>query len=136
MTRTSYNGSMPSDNASIPQSLEEVQASLARLQATGRQLENTAQQYALKMQRSRKWNYLAVAMAVAVCIVAWANHASPWLRWGVLPVVLFMVLFFEAMRRLLGLTMQSSLRQLQLQIGGLEAQQAAHLKAREQEGQP
>lgn len=127
---------MPPDNVSIPQSLEEVQASLARLKATGQQLESTAQQYALKMQRSRKWNYLAIALAVVVCIVAWANHASPWLRWGVLPVVLFLVLFFEAMRRLLGLTMQSSLRQLKLQIGGLETQLAAHLEAQQKKEQP
>ena len=52
--------------------------------------------------------------------VAWINQASPWLRWGVLPVVLFMVLFFEGMRRLLGVTMQSSMRQLKTQIRTLE----------------
>jgi hypothetical protein len=127
---------MSSDHASIPQSLEEVRESLARLQAAGRKLESTAKEYQLKMRRSRRWNYLAIAMAVVVCIVAWANQASPWLRWGVLPVVLFMVLFLEAMRRLLGLTMQSSLRQLKQQIGGLEARLAAHPEARPKEEQP
>ena len=76
------------------------------------------------MQSSRKWNYLAVAMAVVVCAVAWLNQASPWLRWGVLPVVLFMVLFFEGMRRLLGVTMQSSMRQLKTQIRTLETRMA------------
>ena len=88
---------MPSDK---PASLEEIQASIAKLRVTEQQLESTAQKYENKMQSSRKWNYLAVAMAVVVCAVAWINHTSPWLRWGVLPVVLFMVLFYEGMRRL------------------------------------
>ena len=112
---------MPSDK---PASLEEIQASIARLRATEQQLEATAQKYERKMQSSRKWNYLAVAMAVGVCAVAWINQASPWLRWGVLPVVLFMVLFFEGMRRLLGVTMQSSMRQLKTQIRTLETRMA------------
>lgn len=121
--------------SSTPTSLEEIQASLAKLKATGQKLEATAQQYELKMQRSRKWNMFAVVLAAIVCIVAWVNHASPWLRWGVLPAVLFMVLFFEGMRRLLGLTMQSSMRQLKLQISGLEAKLAAHLQAQKEEAQ-
>ena len=112
---------MPSDK---PASLEEIQASIAKLRVTEQQLESTAQKYENKMQSSRKWNYLAVAMAVVVCAVAWINHASPWLRWGVLPVVLFMVLFFEGMRRLLGVTMQSSMRQLKTQIRTLETRMA------------
>ena len=112
---------MPSDK---PASLEEIQASIAKLRVTEQQLEATAQKYESKMQSSRKWNYLAVAMAVVVCAVAWINQASPWLRWGVLPVVLFMVLFFEGMRRLLGVTMQSSMRQLKTQIRTLETRMA------------
>ena len=112
---------MPSDK---PSSLEEFQASIAILRVTEQQLEATAQKYESKMQSSRKWNYLAVAMAVVVCAVAWLNQASPWLRWGVLPVVLFMVLFFEGMRRLLGVTMQSSMRQLKTQIRTLETRMA------------
>ena len=112
---------MPSDK---PSSLEEIQASIAKLRVTEQQLEATAQKYESKMQSSRKWNYLAVAMAVVVCAVAWLNQASPWLRWGVLPVVLFMVLFFEGMRRLLGVTMQSSMRQLKTQIRTLETRMA------------
>ena len=112
---------MPSDK---PASLEEIQASIAKLRVTEQQLESTAQKYENKMQSSRKWNYLAVAMAVVVCAVAWINHASPWLRWGVLPVVLFMVLFFEGMRRLLGVSMQSSMRQLKTQIRTLETRMA------------
>ena len=112
---------MPSDK---PASLEEIQASIAKLRVTEQQLESTAQKYENKMQSSRKWNYLAVAMAVVVCAVAWLNQASPWLRWGVLPVVLFMVLFFEGMRRLLGVTMQSSMRQLKTQIRTLETRMA------------
>ena len=112
---------MPSDK---PASLEEIQASIAKLRVTEQQFEATAQKYESKMQSSRKWNYLAVAMAVVVCAVAWINQASPWLRWGVLPVVLFMVLFFEGMRRLLGVTMQSSMRQLKTQIRTLETRMA------------
>ena len=112
---------MPSDK---PSSLEEFQASIAILRVTEQQLEATAQKYESKMQSSRKWNYLAVAMAMVVCAVAWLNQASPWLRWGVLPVVLFMVLFFEGMRRLLGVTMQSSMRQLKTQIRTLETRMA------------
>lgn len=108
---------MPSDT---PASLEEIQVSIAKLRVTEQQLEATAQKYESKMQSSRKWNYLAVAMAVVVCAVAWINQATPWLRWGVLPVVLFMVLLFEGMRRLLGVTMQSSMRQLKTQIRTLE----------------
>ena len=53
---------MPSDK---PASLEEIQASIAKLRVTEQQLEATAQKYESKMQSSRKWNYLAVAMAVA-----------------------------------------------------------------------
>ena len=112
---------MPSDK---PSSLEEIQASIAKLRVTEQQLEAAAQKYESKMQSSRKWNYLAVAMAVVVCAVAWLNQASPWLRWGVLPVVLFMVLFFEGMRRLLAVTMQSSMRQLKTQIRTLETRMA------------
>ena len=104
--------------------LQELQTSLEKLKETGIKLEATRQQYEQKMQRSRKWNLFAVVLSAMVCIVAWVNHASPWLRWGVLPVVLFLVLFFEAMRHLLGVTMQSSIRQLKLQISGLEAKVA------------
>lgn len=117
---------MPSDKQA---SLEEIQASIAKLRITEQKLEATADQYAKKMQSSRKWNYFAIAMAVVVCVIAWVNHASGWLRWGVLPGVLFMALFFEAMRRLLGVTMQSSMRQLKIQIAGLEAKLAEHLAA-------
>lgn len=117
---------MPSaQDTSSSATLEELQASLDQLKATGVKLQATRLQYEQKMQRSRKWNFFAVAMAAVVCLVAWINHASPWLRWGVLPLVLFLTLFFEAMRRLLGVTMQSSIRQLQIQISGLEAQMAA-----------
>lgn len=119
---------MPSTQAT---SLEDIQADIAKLQATEQKLIATAQQYEQKMQRSRKWNYLAMLMAVVVCAVAWINHASPWLRWAVLPTVVFLVLFFEGMRRLLGVTMQSSLRQLKIQINGLETQLAAHLETQE-----
>ena len=117
---------MPSDQ---PTSREESQASIAKLKITEQQLEATAEKYAKKMQSSRKWNYFAIAMAVVVCVVSWVNHASGWLRWGVLPSVLFMALFFEAMRRLLGVTMQSSMRQLKIQISGLEAKLAEHQAA-------
>ncbi|PIG07797.1 hypothetical protein [Comamonas sp. 26] len=117
---------MPSEQ---PASLEEIQASIAKLKITEQQLEATAEKYAKKMQSSRKWNYFAIAMAVVVCVVSWVNHASGWLRWGVLPSVLFMTLFFEAMRRLLGVTMQSSMRQLKIQISGLEAKRAEHQAA-------
>lgn len=112
-----------------PTSLEEIQASIAKLKVTEQQLEATAEKYAKKMQSSRKWNYFAIAMAVVVCVVSWVNHASGWLRWGVLPSVLFMALFFEAMRRLLGVTMQSSMRQLKIQISGLETKLAEHQAA-------
>ena len=117
---------MPSDQST---SLEEIQAPIAKLKITEQQLEATAEKYAKKMQSSRKWNYFAIAMAVVVCVVSWVNHASGWLRWGVLPSVLFMALFFEAMRRLLGVTMQSSMRQLKIQISGLEAKRAEHQAA-------
>lgn len=117
---------MPSDK---PASLEEIQASIAKLKATEQQLEATADKYAKKMQSSTKWNYFAIAMAVVVCVVAWVNHASGWLRWGVLPSVLFMALFFAAMRHLLHVTMQSSMRQLKIQISGLETQLTEHLAA-------
>ena len=117
---------MPSDK---PASLEEIQASIAKLKATEQQLEATADIYAKKMQSSTKWNYFAIAMAVVVCVVAWVNHASGWLRWGVLPSVLFMALFFAAMRHLLRVTMQSSMRQLKIQISGLETQLTEHLAA-------
>lgn len=131
---------MQTQDSSATLTLPELQASLDQLKATGVKLEATRQQYEQKMQRSRKWNLFAVVMAAVVCIVAWVIQASPWLRWGVLPVVLFLVLFFEAMRRLLGVTMQSSLRQLQLQIGGLETQmaeaQARQAQIQNQEQQP
>ena len=82
----------------------------------------------------------AVAIAAVVCLVAWINHASPWLRWGILPLTLFLTLFFEAMRRLLGLTMQSSIRQLQIQIGSLEKQmneaRASQAKLTQENAQP
>ena len=117
---------MPSDK---PASLEETQALIAKLKATEQQLEATADKYAKKMQSSTKWNYFAIAMAVVVCVVAWVNHASGWLRWGVLPSVLFMALFFAAMRYLLRVTMQSSMRQLKIQISGLETQLTEHLAA-------
>ena len=115
---------MQTQDSSATPTLPELQASLDQLKATGVKLEATRQQYEQKMQRSRKWNLFAVVLSAVVCIVAWVNHASPWLRWGVLPVVLFLVLFFEAMRRLLGVTMQSSIRQLKLQISGLEVKVA------------
>lgn len=118
-------------SSATPTSLEEIQASIAKLKVTEQQLEATAEKYAKKMQTSRKWNYFAIAMAVVVCVVSWVNHASGWLRWGVLPSVIFMALFFEAMRRLLGVTMQSSMRQLKIQINTLEAKLAEHLAASE-----
>lgn len=111
---------MQEQNPSTAPTLEQLQKSLDQLKATGIKLEATRQQYEEKMRRSRQWNLGAVVLAVLVCIVAWINHASPWLRWGVLPIMLFLVLFFEAMRRLLGVTMQSSIRQLKIQIAGLE----------------
>ena len=130
----------PKDN-SPRATLEELQASLDKLKATGVQLENTRQQYEAKMQRSRKWNLFAVGLAAVVCAVAWFNHASPWLRWGLMPLVLFLVLFFEAMRRLLGVTMQSSIRQLNTQIRTLEEKMLkaqAHVQEQDaiQETQP
>ena len=115
---------MQTPSSSPESTLQELQTSLEKLKETGIKLEATRQEYEQKMQRSRKWNLFAVVLSAVVCIVAWVNHASPWLRWGVLPVVLFLVLFFEAMRRLLGVTMQSSIRQLKLQISGLEAKVA------------
>ena len=115
---------MQTPSSSTESTLQELQTSLEKLKETGIKLEATRQEYEQKMQRSRKWNLFAVVLSAVVCIVAWVNHASPWLRWGVLPVVLFLVLFFEAMRRLLGVTMQSSIRQLKLQISGLEAKVA------------
>lgn len=120
--------------------LEALQDSLTQLKATGIKLDATRQQYEQKMQRSRKWNMFAVAIAAVVCLVAWINHASPWLRWGILPLTLFLTLFFEAMRRLLGLTMQSSIRQLQIQIGSLEKQmneaRASQAKLTQENAQP
>lgn len=126
---------MTSAQQSIPTSIEEAQAGIARLKLTEQKLLATAQKYTQKMQRSRKWNLFAVVLALIVCVVAWVNHASPLLRWGMLPAVLFMVLFFEGMRRLMGLTMQSSLRQLRTQISGLEAQLAAGLEAQAKKDQ-
>ena len=129
---------MQAPSSSPESTLQELQTSLEKLKETGIKLEATRQEYEQKMQRSRKWNLFAVVLSAVVCIVAWVNHASPWLRWGVLPVVLFLVLFFEAMRRLLGVTMQSSIRQLKTQISGLEAKvaEAQAQSTQTQEPQP
>ena len=129
---------MQTPSSSTESTLQELQTSLEKLKETGIKLEATRQEYEQKMQRSRKWNLFAVVLSAVVCIVAWVNHASPWLRWGVLPVVLFLVLFFEAMRRLLGVTMQSSIRQLKTQISGLEAKvaEAQAQSTQTQEPQP
>ena len=108
------------DTSGLP-TLQQLRSNMAELQQRMQQLREEWNLQALQMRKARLLNWGALALAAVATAVAWMVDGSVWMRTGLLPLVVVMVIAYEASRHVLNKVAHRKLAQLEREVAELQS---------------